>query len=99
MIETLSEHYPVTAGRACPAKRFGHNAPTERFFRSLKSDDDMDAGGRATQDAYMDIGGTTTRKWEVELRLEQQPRATQDAYMDIGGRATQEQLPSSCRDG
>ena len=49
-------------------------------------------------DAYMDIGGTTTRKWEVELRLEQQPRATQDAYMDIGGRATQEQLPSNCRD-
>ena len=38
----------------------------------------MDAGGRATQDAYMDIGGTTTRKWEVELRLEQQPRATQE---------------------
>ena len=46
----------------------------------------------------MDGGGTTTRKWEVELRLEQQPRATQDAYMDIGGRATQEQLPSNCRD-
>ena len=22
-----------------------------------------------------------------------------DAYMDIGGRATQEQLPSSCREG
>ena len=26
----------------------------------------------------MDVGGTTTRKWEVELRLEQQPRITQE---------------------
>ena len=47
------------------------------------------AGGRATQDAYMDIGGTSP--WMGE------GRTMQDAYMDIGGRAMQEQLPSNCR--
>jgi len=40
----------------------------------------------------MDVGGTTTRKWEVELRREQQPRLTHDCR-DAGGRATQETKP------
>ena len=31
--------------------------------------------------------GTTTRKWEVELRWEQQPRTTQDDSMEGIGRA------------
>ena len=41
-------------------------------------------------DAYMDVGGTTPGKEEVELR--------RDAYTDVGSRVMQEQLPSSNRE-
>ncbi len=38
----------------------------------------MDVGGRATQDAYMDVSGTIPRKESVESSREQRPRTTQE---------------------